>query len=285
MLLCLFASVLVIGAVVAVRPSNSPESVQKNLMAIDQGSGIIWDGTDFNTTLTQQVPNLNATISPRTVIEYADSVPQLGVNAPLGLNTTGITPRIISEYADYASYIAFPLQPYTGPGFPHDLAVENLLCSKTIVAQNYSCWPNVTVVNDGEFSEDSSVIVYLNATIIGTLTVRNLTRGSFEAIVLNWTANLAYGNYILSAYLLPVPNEIYTENNDLNMSGFLTITIPGDINGDFKVSLSDLTLLAIAYGSKSGDPKWNPNADINGDGKVSLSDLTLLAIHYGQHYP
>lgn len=113
-LLCLFASVLVIGAVVAVQPSHSPESVQRNLMVIDQGSGIIWDGTDFNTTLTQQVPNLNATISPRTVIEYADSVLQLGVNAPLGLNTTGITPRMIFEYADYATYSYTTMQRYSG---------------------------------------------------------------------------------------------------------------------------------------------------------------------------
>lgn len=64
-----------------------------------------------------------------------------------------------------------------------------------------------------------------------------------------------------------------------------TVTIPGDINGDFKVSLQDLVLLANAYGTHPNDTKWNPNADINGDGKVSLQDLTLLATHYGQHYP
>jgi hypothetical protein len=60
-------------------------------------------------------------------------------------------------------------------------------------------------------------------------------------------------------------------------------TIPGDMNGDGKVSLSDLTILARAYGSTVGSPKWNPYADLNGDGKVSLSDLTILARHYGQH--
>jgi hypothetical protein len=63
------------------------------------------------------------------------------------------------------------------------------------------------------------------------------------------------------------------------------VTIPGDLNGDFKVSLSDLVLLANAYGSKPGDAKWNPNAGINGNDKVDLSDLVLLASHYRQHYP
>jgi len=60
--------------------------------------------------------------------------------------------------------------------------------------------------------------------------------------------------------------------------------IPGDINGDGKVNLSDLVLFAKAYGSKPGDPNWNPAADINGHGKVDLSDLVTLAQHYGQTY-
>jgi len=61
--------------------------------------------------------------------------------------------------------------------------------------------------------------------------------------------------------------------------------LPGDINGDGKVSLQDLVLLANAYGSKPGDPNWNPNADLNGDGVVNLADLVILALHYGQHNP
>jgi peroxiredoxin len=59
----------------------------------------------------------------------------------------------------------------------------------------------------------------------------------------------------------------------------------GDLNGDFTVSLQDLTILANAYGSKPGDLRWNSKADIDGDGVVGLSDLVTLAIHYGQHYP
>jgi hypothetical protein len=63
------------------------------------------------------------------------------------------------------------------------------------------------------------------------------------------------------------------------------VTIPGDIDGDFKVKLVDLVILALAYGSRPGEPKWNPNADIDGDNVVGLSDLVILALHYGQHYP
>jgi parallel beta-helix repeat protein len=59
----------------------------------------------------------------------------------------------------------------------------------------------------------------------------------------------------------------------------------GDINGDGKVNLQDLVLLANAYSSKPGDAKWNPNADIDGNGIVGLTDLVIMAQHYGQQYP
>jgi hypothetical protein len=80
----------------------------------------------------------------------------------------------------------------------------------------------------------------------------------------------------------PFPQEIphTTTDGTVNAGG-----IPGDINGDSKVSLADLVILALAYGSKPGDPGWNPNADIDGNGKVGLTDLVILATHYGQHYP
>jgi parallel beta-helix repeat protein len=58
----------------------------------------------------------------------------------------------------------------------------------------------------------------------------------------------------------------------------------GDINRDGKVTLTDLVLLAMAYGSRPGDLKWNPNADINNNGTVDLPDLVLLAKCYGKTY-
>jgi hypothetical protein len=68
-------------------------------------------------------------------------------------------------------------------------------------------------------------------------------------------------------------------------SGAITGTmVSGDLNGDGKVGLQDLTLLAMAYGAKPGDLKWNLRADIDGTGIVGLSDLTWLASSYGQVY-
>jgi len=163
----------------------------------------------------------------------------------------------------------------------HDVAITNVAPAKSIVGQNYTLSMNVTAANQGNYAETFNVTTSANATAINqtqvTLTSMNSTTTTFT-----WnTTGFAYGNYTLSAYAWPVPGETNTANNNCT-DGSITITIPGDINGDFRVSLSDLSLLAKAYGSTPGSQKWNANADINSDNRVSLSDLSILAKNYGK---
>ena len=80
-----------------------------------------------------------------------------------------------------------------------------------------------------------------------------------------------------------VGGVVFVGSNDGKVYAFgACALIPGDINGDGRVSLVDLVLLTKAYGSRPGDPNWNSAADINGDGIVDLSDLVTLAKNYGQ---
>jgi len=59
--------------------------------------------------------------------------------------------------------------------------------------------------------------------------------------------------------------------------------MPGDVNKDMKVDSIDLIFgFAPAYGSKPGDPNWNPNADFDDSGVVDSIDLTFgLVPNYG----
>lgn len=59
-------------------------------------------------------------------------------------------------------------------------------------------------------------------------------------------------------------------------------TITGDINGDRIVNYHDLFILAQAYGSQRGEPKWNSIADLNRDDKVNYNDLFKLARNFGK---
>ena len=56
----------------------------------------------------------------------------------------------------------------------------------------------------------------------------------------------------------------------------------GDVNGDGKVDMQDIGIVARAFGTSPGAPRWNPAADVNGDGTVDMRDIALVASHFGQ---
>ena len=64
-----------------------------------------------------------------------------------------------------------------------------------------------------------------------------------------------------------------------NLTFVLDSLINGDANGDGKVDVSDLGVLATHYGAISG-ATW-ADADFNRDDKVDVSDLGILATAYG----
>lgn len=57
--------------------------------------------------------------------------------------------------------------------------------------------------------------------------------------------------------------------------------IPGDIDGDRDVDLSDLALLLSSFGLCDGDAGFNAAADLDASGCVELGDLTALLSHFG----
>ena len=58
--------------------------------------------------------------------------------------------------------------------------------------------------------------------------------------------------------------------------------LPGDINNDGTVDIFDCVVVALAFGSKPGDPNWNPVADINNDNIVDIFDIVVVALHFGE---
>ncbi len=62
-------------------------------------------------------------------------------------------------------------------------------------------------------------------------------------------------------------------------------SLPGDIDGDCDVDLSDLSILLAAYGTCSGDAGFDADADLDGDECIALGDLSILLAHYGEVCP
>ncbi|MBO0888727.1 hypothetical protein J2P12_06470, partial [Candidatus Bathyarchaeota archaeon] len=55
----------------------------------------------------------------------------------------------------------------------------------------------------------------------------------------------------------------------------------GDLDGDGKVTITDLAIIAIHYGAKPSSANWHSLADLNHDGLVDLQDLALDVSLFG----
>jgi hypothetical protein len=74
-------------------------------------------------------------------------------------------------------------------------------------------------------------------------------------------------------------DKVYSRKTQIPPAMYALAAWDIDFNG--KVSLSDLVVLANAYGSKFGQPGWNIYADLDNSGTIGLTDLVMLASHYG----
>lgn len=90
---------------------------------------------------------------------------------------------------------------------------------------------------------------------------------------------------------VPVGNYTVYATTDYNDVGYyyhaannatFTIILLGDINGDGAVDIYDAILLALAFDTAPGDPKWDPNADLNHDSAVDIYDAIILANNFGK---
>jgi hypothetical protein len=179
-----------------------------------------------------------------------------------------------------------------GQGF-HDVAVSNVVPSKTVVGQGLSMSINVSLANHGSYTENLTVATYANITSIASQSI-TLPSGSSATMTFLWnTTGFAEGKYILSAYAWPVLGETNTANNGYVVSSPVYVSIAGDVTGrsrvpDGRVDMFDLGLLAASFGSRPGSPRWNPNCDLTGltfgvpDGKVDMLDIGLAVSQFGK---
>jgi hypothetical protein len=114
----------------------------------------------------------------------------------------------------------------------------------------------------------------------GVFSNTNLPSGSFQMNAAVHFSDGVFSSGIPASYTI-IAGASFMGSNVTN-STHVTMTLGGDVNLDGKVSLSDLVLLAKAYGSKPGNPTWNPACDFQGNGVIGLGDLVILAANYGK---
>jgi hypothetical protein len=150
----------------------------------------------------------------------------------------------------------------------HDVAVTSILPSRTIVGQGYSTKINVTVANQGDYTETFNVTLYANTTF--ALQTITLESGASTTITFTWnTTGFAEGNYTISAYAIPVPGEVDTADN-LYVDGTVQIVPP----------VHDLAITDIAFSKQNPHERETIRVNVTVENHGNLAETFDVNVNY-----
>jgi len=259
----------VIKCIGAIAIPPTPETLVELQLTINNTVGMLWANITY-------APLLN-TLPPKSIMTVFFQIVGYGVS-PLDLQDTNISDQ-------YGNPVSHQSEDGLLITVIRDVAIVDILPVPQKVYPGRIVTIYVTAQNKGNLTETFDVSAYVDIdTLLGTQTVTDLPPGENITLTFYWdTAGQESCHWhTLWANASIVPYEYDVTNNLLIGPLQVKIKLLGDIDGDGTVGLSDLVLLAQAYGSKPGDPNWNPEADLDNNGKVSLTDLVTLAARYGR---
>jgi peptide/nickel transport system substrate-binding protein len=123
-----------------------------------------------------------------------------------------------------------------------------------------------------------------------------LIGGSASATVIWWedgTNQVMAGNtagipYDVAGEAYPInanANDTDHGNNQQPAGTLVAKTLVGDITGNGFVDIFDAIQMANAFGTVSGDRRWNADADLNSSGGIDIYDAILLSGNFNNHVP
>ncbi len=236
-------------------------------LIIDDEAGFLWARLTYPTpvTATQATPIV-------TIQFHVDSVG----GTPLDLHDT--------QFLDSGNN---PIQHGEEDGYfatlIRDLKVTNVNASRNWVYEGWDVNITATVKNNGNQKETFWLAVFYNNTVIANCTIENLPPNNETTRTFTWnTENVtACINYTIMAKVQILPYETNTADNQY-LDGYIKVRILGDVDGSGMVDIQDIYIIALSFGTKLGDPGFNPDADLNRDGWIDIEDIYLTALNYGR---
>jgi hypothetical protein len=73
--------------------------------------------------------------------------------------------------------------------------------------------------------------------------------------------------------------RVNLSNTPIIISSWIVTT--ADVDSDGTVSRHDISIVAEAFGTKSGELDWNTNADLDKNGKINIIDISIVAKAFG----
>jgi PKD repeat protein len=243
--------------------------------------------TPPNPTVNQPI-TFNASSSNGTIATYAWDFND-------GNKTTVSQPLITHAYTNAGNYTVTlnvtdnqglwnttsALVKVTGIPTIHDVAITSINPYQTKVSNRTTTSINVTAVNQGDTAETFNVTLTYNSTVIRTETVTLNVQNS-TTITFFWnTTGLPLGNYTVTTTASQVPGETDTADNTMIYSP-IRVSIQGDINGDGKVDMKDVSYVARRFMCGPSDELWDPNGDIDENGVINMKDISTIAKEFGK---
>lgn len=177
----------------------------------------------------------------------------------------------------------------------HDVTIVGVAVYPTKVLAGATVTINVTVENQGTSHESFNVTMYFDNHTIQTLTVTSLAPGLNTTLTFEWDIfpsrmeifpppwdvhHIMVENCTIRVEADVILGEVDTSDN-ICMNGTVTVIwLCTDLNGDGKINIIDVAIVAKACGGGLWHPAW----DIDRDGDVNIIDVAMIAIGFGKDY-
>ena len=99
------------------------------------------------------------------------------------------------------------------------------------------------------------------------------------------TTGFGKGNHTLSIHIEPLSGETDLSDNNSTALENVRVTIPGDVDGNYKVDIFDIVLIAGSYLKAEGDPGFDPINDVDDSGIINIFDVVIAANNYLTSWP
>jgi len=111
-----------------------------------------------------------------------------------------------------------------------------------------------------------------------------LGSGVLATITFQPAANFGSTNLVFStSHLDDITGDVSISHTPL--TGAMLIGKCGDFNSDGAVTVGDILLMILRFGSNAGPPptaNWDPRFDVNNDGRVNVADLVIEGQEFGR---
>ena len=171
-------------------------------------------------------------------------------------------------------------QTVTIPEMTHDIAITGITPYRTIVPNRTMTSINVTIANQGDFQETFTIIASYNSTAFASQMITVGNGSSVKWLVIWNTTGVTLGNYIITTIAGQLPGE--TDTADNSFSSLMQVSILGDINGDGRVDMKDVSKVAAGFQATPGQPRWTVNGDLDENGVINMKDISTIAKEFGK---